>query len=51
MKCHFMKRSDNVLKDSKHQNNSLFSFFRSRFQSFLISRMNVEENFVEKLQI
>jgi hypothetical protein len=36
MNCHFMKQGDNVSKGGKHHNDSLFSFFTSRFQ-FLLS--------------
>jgi hypothetical protein len=50
VKRHFMKRGDYVSKDNKHHNNSLFLFSTSKFQSFFISKMGVEESFVEKLQ-
>jgi hypothetical protein len=45
-----MKQGDNALKGGKHYNNYLFSFSTSRFQSFFISKMSVEESFVENLQ-
>jgi hypothetical protein len=50
VKRHFMKRSDNVSKGNKHQNNYLFSFSISRFQLFFVSRMNIEESLLENLQ-
>jgi hypothetical protein len=50
VRCHFMKRGDNVSKGDNHQSDFLFSFFINKFQFFLVSRMNVEKGFVEKLQ-
>ncbi len=50
VKHHFMKHGDIVLEGDKHQNDSLFLFSTSRFQSFFVSRMSVEEKLVEKLQ-
>ncbi len=50
VKCHFMKRNDYVLEGNKQQNTSSFLFFASKFLSFFVFRMNVEGNFVVKLQ-
>jgi hypothetical protein len=50
MKHHFMKRGNNTSKGGKHYNDFLFSFTISKFQSFFVSSMNVEESLVEKLQ-
>jgi hypothetical protein len=50
MKHHFMKQGDYVSKGDKHQSDSLFSFSISKFQSFFVSRMSVEESLVGKLQ-
>jgi hypothetical protein len=46
---HFMKRGDNVSKGGNHQSDFLFSFSINKFQSFFVSRMSVEEKFMEKL--
>jgi hypothetical protein len=45
-----MKRDDNASKGDKHYNDSLFLFSTSKFQSFFISKMNVEQSLVENLQ-
>ncbi len=50
VKHHFMKCGDNISEGGKHQNDYLFSFSTNKFKSFFISRMNVEESLVEKLQ-
>jgi hypothetical protein len=50
MKCHFMKWNDNILEGDGHQNDYLFLLSTSKFQLFFISRIGVEENFVENLQ-
>ncbi len=50
VKCHFMKQGDNISEGNKQQNNSLFLFSTSKFQSFFVSKMSVEENLVEILQ-
>jgi hypothetical protein len=47
---HFMKRGDNILKGGNHQNDFLFSFPISKFQSFL-SLFECWKSLVEKLQI
>jgi hypothetical protein len=38
------------LKLAKKKNNYLFLFFANKFLLFSISRMNVEESIIEKLQ-
>ncbi len=38
------------LEGDDHKSDSLFSFSTSRFQSFFVSKMSVEESLVEKLQ-
>jgi len=35
VRCHFMKRGDNVSKGDNHQSDFLFSFFINKFQFFL----------------
>ncbi len=50
VKCHFMKQGDNTSKGEKHYNDYLFFFSTSRFQSFFVSIMSVEESFEENLQ-
>jgi hypothetical protein len=45
-----MKQGDNISEGNKQQNNSLFLFSTSKFQSFFVSKMSVEENLVEILQ-
>jgi hypothetical protein len=45
-----MKRGDNASKGDKHYNDFLFSFSTSKFQSFFVSKMSVEESLMEKLQ-
>lgn len=45
-----MKRGDGISAVDKKHNDLSFSFFANKFFSFSISRMSVEENFVEKIQ-
>jgi hypothetical protein len=49
MKCHFMKRGDNISEGGNHQSDFLFSFFINNFQSFFVSRLSAEEILVDKL--
>jgi hypothetical protein len=49
MKCNYTKRDDGVYANDKEQKNSSFLFFANKFLSFSISRMSIEESFVEKL--
>jgi hypothetical protein len=50
LKHHYTKRNDGVFAVNKeHSNFSLFVV--NRFLMFSISRLNVEESFIEKLQI
>jgi hypothetical protein len=48
-KCHYMKQDDYMSKGGKEQSASSISFSTSNSLSFFVSRMSVEENFVEKL--
>ncbi len=50
MKRHCTKQDNGIFATDKKNNDSLFSFFANKFLSFSISKMNAEENFVEKLQ-
>ncbi len=50
LKHHFMKWGDNVSEDNKNYSDFLFSFSTTKFHSFFVSRMNVEESFMDKLQ-
>jgi hypothetical protein len=50
VKHHFRKQNDCITKGNKQQSTFSFSFFASKFLSFFVFRMNVEEIFVEKLQ-
>jgi uncharacterized membrane protein YobD (UPF0266 family) len=45
-----MKRDDCILEGGKQYNTSSILFFANKFLSFFVSRMNVEESFVKKLQ-
>ncbi len=45
-----MKWGDNVSEDNKNYSDFLFSFSTTKFHSFFVSRMNVEESFMDKLQ-
>jgi hypothetical protein len=50
MKHDFMKQGEYISKGNKDQNSSLFSFSRSKWLLFFVSRMSAKENFVGKLQ-
>jgi len=50
VKRHFMKWNDNALEGDKHYGN-FFLFYTNRFQLFFVSKMSVEESFMEKLRI
>jgi hypothetical protein len=50
MKHCITKRDDCILEGDKQYNTSSFSFYVNKFLSFFVSRMSVEESFVEKLQ-
>jgi hypothetical protein len=45
-----MKQSDNVSEGGQHHNDFLFLFSTSKFQPFIVSKMNVEKSLMEKLQ-
>jgi hypothetical protein len=49
VKCHFMKRGEYVLEGDKDQNIPLLLFSISKWFSFLVSIMSVEESLVGKL--
>jgi hypothetical protein len=48
VKCYFTKQDDYVSKEGKQQSASSFSFSANKFLSFFVSRLSVEESFVEK---
>jgi len=50
MKCYFIKRDDYILEGDKQQSTFSFSLSTNKFLSFFISKMNVEESFIKKLQ-
>jgi hypothetical protein len=50
MKCYFIKRDDCILEGDKQQSTFSFSLSTNKFLSFFISKMNVEESFIKKLQ-
>jgi hypothetical protein len=51
VKHHFMKWKKYISEGCKDQNASLFLFSTSKWLSVFVSKMSVEESFVEKLQI
>ncbi len=50
MKCYFIKQDDYILEGDKQQSTFSFSLSTNKFLSFFISKMNVEESFIKKLQ-
>jgi hypothetical protein len=50
VKHHYTNQDDGVSKINKEQNNYLFLFFANKILLCSISRMKIEESFVEKLQ-
>jgi hypothetical protein len=45
-----MKQNDYISKGYKQHTASSFLFSANRFLSFFVSKINVEESFIEKLQ-
>jgi hypothetical protein len=50
MKHHYTKWNNGIFVADKENSDSLSPFSANKFLPFSISRMSVEENFVEKLQ-
>jgi hypothetical protein len=50
VKRSFMKRHDYIVEGGKQRSASSFSFSINKFPSFFLSKMSVDESFVEKLR-
>jgi hypothetical protein len=50
VKHHYTKKGDGIYVIGREQNYFLFLFSTNKFLSFVVSRMSVEKNFVEKMQ-
>jgi hypothetical protein len=50
VKCDFIKQDDFILEGGKQHSASSFLFFTNKYLSFFVSKMIVEESFVEKLE-